>query len=95
MVEDTLNSMIKDSYLTELQQVNWDPNDLPGAKQKFAEMARKWDFNKKIEEDIKIANAMTSVTKIATFAWNCCLVGLGMKVLSLSRYYLLWIGVRC
>jgi len=77
--------MVNDTFVTELQQVSWDPNDLPGAKQTFDELARKWDFRKKIEEDIKIANAMTSVAKIEQFAWNCCLSGLGMKVLSLRR----------
>jgi hypothetical protein len=77
--------MIKDDYLVELQQVDWDSLGLVGAKQMFEKLARQWDFKKKIDEDIEIANGMTNVTDIMTFAWNCCLVGLGMKVMSYGR----------
>ena len=77
--------MIKDEYLEELQQVNWDSLDLAGAKQMFEKLARQWDFENKIDKDIEIANGMTSVNKIMTFAWNCCLVGLGHKVMSYGR----------
>ena len=73
--------MINDQYLTELQQIDWDSLDLAGAKQAFEKLARQWDFKDKIEDDIEIANGMTTVTEIMKFAWNCCLVGLGMKVL--------------
>ena len=77
--------MIKDEYLVELQQVDWDSLDLASAKQMFEKLARQWDFKDKIEDDIDIANGMTCKTKIMKFAWNCCLKGLGLKVLSYGR----------